>query len=192
MKTIDVFDFDKTLYKKDSTVQFYLFCLSKYKKIIKHLPRQFFSFILYKLKIKSKVYFKENFFIFLKDIDEPEKVVKEFWNSVKEKDFRKEILEKNINYKIVISASPEFLLKEKCKELGIDYCIATIVDIKTGKFISKNCKGPEKVERLNEFINDYKIENFYSDSLTDKYLAKLAKNSYLIKNGKIILSDYSK
>ena len=192
MKTIDVFDFDKTLYKKDSTVQFYLFCLSKYKKIIKHLPRQFFSFILYKLKIKSKVYFKENFFIFLKDIDETEKVVKEFWNSVKEKDFRKEILEKNINYKIVISASPEFLLKEKCKELGIDYCIATIVDIKTGKFISKNCKGPEKVERLNEFINDYKIENFYSDSLTDKYLAKLAKNSYLIKNGKIILSDYSK
>ena len=144
MKTIDVFDFDKTLYKKDSTVQFYLFCLSKYKKIIKHLPRQFFSFILYKLKIKSKVYFKENFFIFLKDIDEPEKVVKEFWNSVKEKDFRKEILEKNINYKIVISASPEFLLKEKCKELGIDYCIATIVDIKTGKFISKNCKVQKK------------------------------------------------
>ena len=99
-------------------------------------------------------------------------------------------MENNNNFKIVISASPEFLLKEKCKELGIDYCIATIVDIKTGKFISKNCKGPEKVNRLNEFIKDYKIENFYSDSLTDKYLAKLAKNSYLIKNGKIKLSNY--
>ena len=69
MKTIDVFDFDKTLYKKDSTIQFYLYCLSKYKKIIKYFPSQIYSFLLYKLKIKPKKYFKEKFFYFLKDIN---------------------------------------------------------------------------------------------------------------------------
>lgn len=189
MKTIDVFDFDKTLYKSDSTIDFYLFCLSKNKKIIKYLPVQFYGFILYKLRIKPKEYFKEKFFSFLKIIDNPEEVVKKFWN-LKKDNFRKEILEKSNNYKIVISASPEFLLKDICEELKIDYCIATNVDIHTGKFLSKNCYGQEKVRRLNEFIKKYEIENFYSDSLSDKYLAKLAKYSYLVKNGEIKLSNY--
>ena len=189
MKKIDVFDFDKTLYKKDSSVDFYLYCLSKHKKIIKYLPSTAFGFLLYKLKIKPKEYYKEKFFSFLKSIEKPEEVVKEFWSTRKD-NFRNEIIEKSENFKIVISASPEFLLKGICKELGIDYCIASIVDIKTGKFLSKNCKGEEKVNRLNEYIKDYEIENFYSDSLTDRYLARLSKNKYLIKNGKIIESEY--
>ena len=184
MKKIDVFDFDKTLYKKDSSVEFYLYCLSKYKKIIKYFPSQVFGFLVYKLKIKQKEYNKEKFFSFLKNIEKPEDVVKEFWSSRKD-DFRKEFIENSKNFKIVISASPEFLLKGICTELGIDYCIASKVDINTGKFLSKNCKGEEKVNRLNEYIQDYEIENFYSDSLTDKYLARLAKNSYLVKKDEI-------
>lgn len=184
MKKIDVFDFDKTLYKKDSSVEFYLYCLSKYKKIIKYFPSQVFGFLLYKLKIKPKEYYKEKFFSFLKSIEKPEDVVKDFWSSRKD-DFRKEFIENSKKFKIVISASPEFLLKDICTELGIDYCIASKVDINTGKFLSKNCKGEEKVNRLNEYIQDYEIENFYSDSLTDKYLARLAKNSYLVKKDKI-------
>lgn len=189
MKKIDVFDFDKTLYKKDSSVEFYLYCLSKYKKIIKYLPSQAFGFLLYKLKIKPKEYYKEKFFSFLKSINNTENEVKEFWSSRKN-DFRKEIIEKSENFKIVISASPEFLLKDICNELGIDYCIASIVDINTGKFLSKNCKGEEKVKRLNEYIKDYEIENFYSDSISDKYLARLAKNSYLVKKEKIEESKF--
>ncbi len=184
MKIIDVFDFDKTLYKNDSTVDFYFFCLNKKKSILKYFPKQFLGFLLYKLKLKPKEYFKEKFFLFLKSFDNIDKMVSEFW-STRKGNFRNEILEKSNNYKIVISASPEFLLKDICKELGIDYCIATKVDKTTGKSLSKNCKGQEKVKRLNDFISDYKIENFYTDSFSDKPLAMLAKNSYLVKKDKI-------
>ena len=66
MEKIDVYDFDKTLYKKDTTIQFYIYCLKKNKKIIKYLPIQVLNFILYKVKIIEKIKFKEKFFIFLK------------------------------------------------------------------------------------------------------------------------------
>ena len=181
MKKIDVFDFDKTLYLRDSTVDFYLFCLKKKKSILKYLPKQFWGFLLYKLKIKPKEYFKERFFSFLKSLENVDSEVEQFWKTRKE-NFRKDLLEKTNNYKIVISASPEFLLEKICEYLGIDYCIATKVDKHTGKFLSKKCYGEEKVKRLNEFMSGYEIENFYSDSTSDKPLAVLAKHSYLIRN----------
>ena len=31
--------------------------------------------------------------------------------------------------------------------------------------------------------NEFKIENFYSDSISDKYLAEISQNSYIVKNG---------
>ena len=88
MKKIDVYDFDKTLYEKDSTVQFYIFCLRKNKSIIKYLPFQIINFILYKLKIVKKVVFKERFFVFLKLLKNVDQYVDEFWK-LNEKYIRK-------------------------------------------------------------------------------------------------------
>lgn len=48
--------------------------------------------------------------------------------------------------------------------------------------IGKNCKGIEKVNRLNK-VGNYEIDTFYSDSISDYPLFKLAKNCYTIKNG---------
>ena len=184
MKNIDIYDFDKTLYKKDSTIMFYIFCLNKKKNIIKYFPIQSYSFIKYKLKLISKIKFKEKFFIFLKDIDTTE-CVKDFWMHNK-KNIRINLIENNSNNeKVVISASPEFLLRDVCNEIGIDKLIASKVNKNTGAFNSKNCYGEEKVNRLNKEIKEYHVVNFYTDSFSDLPLAKLADNSYLIKNNKL-------
>ena len=183
MEKIDVYDFDKTLYKKDTTIQFYIYCLKKNKKIIKYLPIQVFNFILYKVKIIEKIKFKEKFFIFLKLIDDLEKYIEDFWN-LNEKYIRKELLEKSDNKKYVISASPEFLLEKICQKIGINKLIASKVDKNTGKFLSKNCYGEEKVKRLRE-ENNFEIENFFTDSKSDIYLANISAKSYLIEKGDI-------
>ena len=191
MKSIDVYDFDNTLYKKDSTIMFYIFCLKKNKGIVKYLPSQFFSFIKYKFKIIDKVSFKEDFFVFLKDIN-VDICVKEFWIDNK-RYIRMNLLKNNIiNEKVVISASPYFLLKDVCRELGISKLIASNVDKKTGKFYGDNCYGEEKVIRLNKEIRKYRIDNFYTDSFSDLPLAKLAVNSYLIRNDKVIKWEISR
>lgn len=65
--------------------------------------------------------------------------------------------------------------------------IGTKMNKKTGKMLSKNCKGQEKIKRLEKVINKYEIQEFYSDSQSDKFLAAIAKNSFKVK--KIILQN---
>ena len=66
MNIIDVFDFDKTIYKKDSSVEFYFYTLKKHFSIVKYLPEQAYAFILYKLGIKKLEFFKEKFYLYVR------------------------------------------------------------------------------------------------------------------------------
>lgn len=179
MEKLDVYDWDKTLYKKDSTIEFYKYCLKKNKKIIKYFPKQIFNVLLFKITRKEK--FKEKFFCFLKEVDNIDKVVEDFWKE-NQNNINYDLLKKSKNTKVVISASPEFLLDKICKKININKLIATKVNKKTGKFESLNCYGEEKLNRLNKEYKDYEITSFYSDSMSDEFLANLSDESYLIHN----------
>ena len=179
---MNVYDFDKTIYDGDSSIDLYLYCLKNNWKIIKFLPKQIICFIFYKLKIISKIKFKESFFSFLKDIDDIDLIVKEFWNKNQKKIFNWYLKNKK-NNDIIISASPEFLLKEIVNRLNVSNLIATKVDKKSGRFLSENCYGEEKVKRYNQKFSTKQISNFYSDSLSDLPLAKIANKFFLVKNG---------
>ena len=87
---------------------------------------------------------------------------------------------------VIISASPEFLLKPICGILGIDNLIATKVELSSGKFLSKNCQGVEKVVRFKELFSEAEIEAFYSDSKSDIYMAKLATKAFRVKKNSIM------
>lgn len=179
MKKIDVFDFDGTIYEKDSSIQFFIFCLGKNVRFIKYIPKIVWCFILYYLRIIDKKTLKEKYFRFLKDLKNVDSVVDLFWKE-NMKYIRYDILKPSNNEKVVISASPEFLLTKVCSELNVKTLIATSVDKNTGKFMSSNCYGEEKVNMLNKTFKNYKIDRFYSDSLSDMPLAKLASRPFLI------------
>lgn len=180
---IDVYDFDKTIYNGDSTIDFYLYCIKKNFKLLKYLPVQVFYLIKYKLRLTNKENFKEKFFIFLNGINNIEEQVVNFWKKNKTK-IRYEIIKNTENKKYIISASPEFLLQGIYVQIGDFELIASKVNKKNGKFEGKNCYGEEKVKRLRQHIEgEFEIDNFYSDSISDKYLAEMASNSYLVKNG---------
>lgn len=181
---INVYDFDKTIYNGDSSIDFYLYCLKRKKRIIFLLPVQFFSMILYLLKIKEKEYFKEKFFSFLKKVPDVDLYVKEFWKD-KSKNIKSWYIEQKKETDIIISASPEFLLKPLKEQLNIDKIIATKVNKKTGKFESKNCHSKEKVVRFNLECKDKKIAKFYSDSLSDMPMMEISLKSYLVDKNKI-------
>ncbi|WP_293961439.1 HAD-IB family phosphatase [uncultured Fusobacterium sp.] len=189
MKKINVYDFDKTIYQKDCSVEFWRFCLSKNKSLIFILPYQVLMFSLNKLGMISIEKCKEEFFSFLKVLkrNEIENLVLKFW----EKEIKnlnkelKEIILKSELENICISASPEFLLKIPCEKLKINLVIGTKYNMDTYEIEGKNCKGKEKIERLNLEKGNYAIENFYSDSLSDLPLFKIAKNKFILKNSKI-------
>lgn len=181
---INVYDFDKTIYDGDSSVDFYLYCLKRKKSIIFLLPIQIFAMVLYLLKMKEKEYFKEKFFSFLKKVPDVDLYVKEFWKE-KGKNIKPWYLEQKEQSDVIISASPDFLLKPLKKQLNINKIIATKVNKKTGKFESKNCHDKEKVNRFNKEIKNKKINKFYSDSMSDKPMMEVAKESFLVNNNRI-------
>ena len=83
-------------------------------------------------------------------------------------------------------------IMEIAKRAGFDYLIGTLHNEKTGAIIGENCRGEEKVRRLNEEFKDYKIVDVYSDSYKhDKYIFSLAEGScYHIEKGKRVEFKY--
>ncbi len=185
---INVYDFDKTIYDGDSSIDFYLYCMKLNKKIIFRIPSFLFSFFCYKLKGTSKEKMKENYFSFLNDIDDIDGKVKDFWTKNKKK-IKGFYLNKDHSNDIIISASPYFLLKDICDDLRVKDLIATDVDKNNGKFLGKNCYGEEKVIRLKNEYNDFKISKFYTDSLSDLPLMELSNITYIVKKNKIVKYD---
>ena len=181
---INAYDFDGTIYDGDSSFDFYMFCLKKNKKVLLQLPVQIYGAILYLFKRCDKTKFKERVFSFLKRIDKVDEYVDEFW----EKNIKKIktlYMERKKTTDIIISASPEFLLKPLEEKLKFKV-IATIVDKKSGKFLSKNCHDFEKIKRYEEYTTK-KVKAFYSDSIkADKPMLKYAKEAYLVKKNDVI------
>ena len=181
---VKIYDFDKTIYDGDSSIDFFIFCLKKKFIIIMYLPKFLIYVLLYKLKIKTKEMMKEQYFSFLKSFSNIDSIIEEFWELNKRK-IKRFYLEKKHDNDIIISASPMFLLAPICKELDVMDLIATNVDKKTGKFKSKNCYGNEKV---NRFISKYPNTNVievYSDSLSDLPLFNISKKKFLVKGDNI-------
>lgn len=180
---MNVYDFDGTIYKGDSTVDYYLYVLRKKPAVIRFLPKQLWGMLLYILHRIDKTKMKEYFYSFLRGTDN-EKMVAEFWKLNICKIYTW-YLDSHMNDDIVISASPEFLLLPACDMLGIKHLIASRVDPITGIYTGKNCRGAEKVCRLYAEFGKISIDKFYSDSHSDQPLADIAKEAYLITKGNI-------
>ena len=178
---MNLYDFDGTVYRGDSTVDFYKFALKKHPLLIRYLPGQGLGFLLHGLKRIDRTELKEYFFSFLKGVS-AEELVPEFWTSHRDRIFPW-YLEQKRSDDLIISASPEFLLRPICEELGAEL-LASRVDPRTGRFDGPNCKGEEKVRRLRERYGAAHIQKFYSDSRSDTPLALLAEEAYLVTDGK--------
>ena len=183
---VDLYDFDKTLYPKDSTTDYWLFCLKKNPGLIKYLPKQIMSAVRFFAGKIELTEFKQEFFSFLPKID-ADALAQEYWQKNGGRIFEWFKPAENDAVTVVGSASPEFEIRPILEKLGVDYIIATQVDTKTGKFLSKNCKGEEKVRRIKEQLGDCEFRNAYTDNIkSDEPMLSLAKNRFMVKNGNAI------
>lgn len=176
---MNVYDFDGTIYDGNSSRDFYFHCLKRKPLIAWRLPLQVAGILFYAMKIISKRKGKELFFSFLKSLGDIDSLVDDFWTCHKHR-IKPWYLKQAKKDDVIISASPEFLLIPICKELPA-FCIASTVDPHTGKFMGKNCYGIEKALRYTTAYPNTPIDCFYSDSISDKPLAKLARHPYLMK-----------
>ena len=182
---MNVYDFDKTIYSDDSTVDFFKYCLKQKPSLaLRYGFGQLFAGLKFGLGIMKKTAFKERFYRFFKGIEDIDAMVASFWKAHAHK-IQPWYLSRQDVDDVVISASPTFLLAPICAELGIKQLIASLVDKKTGAYTGLNCHGEEKVKRFYAVFPNGKVDAFYSDSFSDTPMAKLASKAYLIKKGQV-------
>jgi HAD superfamily hydrolase (TIGR01490 family) len=193
--TIAAFDFDGTVTRKDTLLEFIKFSKGRVKF---YLCILLFAPLLVAMKLKLLPNWKVKQLVFTYlykgvSIEIFNKYCLGFC-AVIDKLLRYEAMEalrshqKRNNRVIIISASIENWIKPWADNMGIDIVLATKIEIDkngllTGKFLTKNCYGQEKITRLLEAFpdrNDYKLV-VYGDSRGDKELIRFADNGFYKK-----------
>lgn len=182
---MNVYDFDNTILRGDSTARFFAWCLRNRPGMWLDVPGQAINGLLFALKMREKQAFKQRMLAFLTRIGDVDAAVEAFW----EANFGRVkawYCEKHRPDDVVISASPEFLIRPACERLGIRHVMGSPVDRHTGRFSGPNCHGAEKVRRFREVWPDAQIDEFFSDSYSDAPLAALAKQAWLVKGDELV------
>jgi HAD superfamily hydrolase (TIGR01490 family) len=189
--TIAAFDFDGTITSCDTLPVFIRFTSTVRKQFfgtLQMLP----SLLLFKLKLISNSKAKEKLFaIFFAGMSiENFNQLAEAFIPLIEKKLKPEAMDKirwhqeRRHQVVIVSASAENWIQPWASKYGIDMVLATQLQVKnqviTGKFLTKNCYGEEKVCRLlKEFPNKASyILYAYGDSNGDKELLALADHPY--------------
>ena len=183
MWSMNVYDFDNTIYAGESVFDFYIFCVRKHPSLIRFLFIVLISWGKYKLLLLSReklmALVEKHAMNFIKTMDNVEEFVSEFWDKNQHK-IKQFYLETKRDDDVVVSASVGFLLREICGRLGIKNLVCTEVNSRTGK-IYQLCFRQNKPDYFKNAFPDCKIKNFYSDSMNDLPMMKLAEKAYLVR-----------
>lgn len=178
---MNTYDFDKTIFYPDSSYSFIKWCLKRRPSLyLFWLPAAAAAGIGYLVGLNSKEHLKEKAFGFLPHLKDIDSEVELFWKEHEHK-LSDWYLKQKKDDDLIISASPEFLLKPITDKLGVKL-LATKMDKHSGKIHGLNCFGHEKVRRFREAFPDSATEEFYSDSLSDSPMAEIADKAYIIKD----------
>lgn len=193
-KVIVVFDFDGTLTKKDTLLEFIKYACGVrkfYIGFLLHSP----LLVMMKLHLYPNWKAKEKVFSYFFKGWEYKKF-QELGNLFADKidTFKRDSivgqLSKHVNngdYVYVISASIEDWVKPWCQRNQVNMVLGTKIEVDehgiiTGKFSTKNCYGQEKVTRLLDIEphrNDYYLYA-YGDSRGDKEILSFADVGILV------------
>jgi HAD superfamily hydrolase (TIGR01490 family) len=186
-----LFDFDGTLSRSDS--------MFKYAKFVNGPFRYYLGllvlmpiFILLFVKILNNSKAKEIFLIYFfggKSLEELQVKAVDFTHKVLIPDLYPGAIEEIEKYRtdvykvLIVSASADLWLIPFAKYANVEL-ICTHLEVKngkiTGKLSSPNCYGPQKVDRIKQYLDLSQFERIiaYGDSSGDKQMLELAHETF--------------
>lgn len=181
-----IFDFDNTIYNGESCFDFFIFCMKRKKSLCLHLPSVVFNLIRYKagkIGIDAVYAFCGRMMsVFFDNRAYADKLLDEFWR-INRRKLKPEILALINSEDAVISAAPRFLLERIASELKASTLICTETNDDRVTFL---CYGKNKVKAFKDHFSDCIIDEFYTDSINDAPMMKMAKQAYMVKGTEIV------
>ena len=178
------YDFDNTIFRGNSTRRFSLYCTARFPYLIFFVPVILLAVLLRLLRIISMNRYLHMLEWFVALVPNVEKRVVKFWDK-NMKRIKHWYLSQRSADDIVISASPYFIVAEACRRLGVE-CIATNLN-GHAKLTGQHVYGEVKVSAYNSICEGKPLESFYSDSMSDTPMFKLANRGYFVKGDKVTL-----
>jgi phosphatidylglycerophosphatase C len=189
--TLALFDFDGTITFKDSFAGFikYMVGQTKFYLGVACLIPVFAGFLLGLIPAWRAKELMSIFFFNGRDAHKLEELASKYSREELPKIVRK-IAQERIEWHkqrgdtvVIVSASIDLWLKDWCEAQHADL-IATMLEVKdgriSGRFITKNCNGKEKVRRIEERFNfsDFDCIYAYGDRPGDRPMLAIANKRY--------------
>lgn len=185
---MNVYDFDGTIYPKDCSIDFCIWCMNRHPKMwFTFFPKAIIILVLRKLGKLNESQMQLRLFRYLMLVDDFDEQIELYWDK-NEKNIAKWYLAQKSSDDLIISASPDCIIGPIAKRLGVNF-MASEFDREFGVFTNNLMYAREKAK----YIFDHgfpKIDNFYSDSLADTPLALCAEKAYLVKNNASTVVDW--
>ena len=180
-----VFDFDSTIYRGESPVDFSFFMIRHNKKILRYVPRIMFSLVSYKLHLISKEKLEALCSEFIENtLDDPDSLdefVSRFWATHAHK-LNPSIVKLIDSSDVIITASPTFLINGVSDLINTKNILGTEIDLEQKKLIWFNF-GDNKIDRYRSIYGNSQIDSFYTDSFYDEYLMGISREVYIVRLG---------
>ena len=187
---MNVYDFDGTIYPTDCTVGFGFWCMNRHPKMwFTFAPKMIKVLIQSKMGIIPEYLMHRRLMQFLTLVEDFDEQIESYWNK-NEKRIAPWYLSQKKDDDLIISASPTCIIEPIAKRLGVRF-VATEFDRQYGVFTNNLMYAKEKAR----YIIDQgfpKIDNFYSDSLSDTPIALLAEKAHFVSRGATRITDWPK
>ncbi len=197
-RTLALFDFDGTLIPGDSIVAFVRFARRRGALSRRGYARVLFSTVKYLLGGMTDGEMKTRSLAFLQGLSREE-------GEALSRDFVKQELlprvyadgkaalqkhRENGDLTLLVSASTDNYMRYVAQALGFDALLCT--ELTDGFAVESNCKGPEKVRRIHEWLREHGVEadfsaSFaYGDSKSDESMLRLCGHPVLVNPRKAL------
>ena len=182
-----VFDFDGTLYKGDSFIDFCTFYYIKKPWRLWFFFVQLGGFLFWKLGLLSSTQFKSLFiqYLFWDSEMEIKRMSQLFWE--RPRNFNETVIERLVFYQkegytiLVASASPKLLIEIACLKLNVKHVVGTeLIPYKKRHVVTKNCRGPEKLIQVKRAFPEHHLAVAYSDNKDDVELLQQAEQGFWV------------
>ena len=191
------FDFDDTLAKGDSILPYLLFCIRRGLAPRRQLFRAAIAFLRWKLQPSTGRAAKETTLSFITGhtVEEMDEIARDFFRDEQRSRFFSSGISHLEKHRrdgvktIVVSASSDVYMRVLPEFMAVDHVICTTCEVVDGRYtgkVGKNCKGEEKVRRIQEWLDanglaiDKESSFGYGDSPSDAPMLLLTASPRLV------------